>query len=108
MGIDAMSQGMPTMEGRSFVTEIFDALRKGESKEKVSALVDDLKSRLEALNQDALAENFFSETIGGGRLNTADAYPVYVLLKGTRFAEKFAELEDTRLKAVGYEQGFIL
>lgn len=70
-------------------------------------LLKKIKSLLDKGNQDEIAEAYFAKTIGESISNNKSAYPVYLALKGTPFAKKFAELEDARLKTAGYA-GFSL
>lgn len=62
----------------------------------------ELAELLSETDQEALAQQFFNNTIGRN-----GTYNVYALLKGTKFAEKFRELEDQRLKKAGHD-GFNL
>lgn len=56
------------------------------------------------IDQRALAESFFNDTIGQSLDNVKSAYMVYKLLKGTEFANKFKELESARLRKAGYSE----
>ena len=78
--------------------------------EECSGAKEELKRIFEeeGIDQEGLAQNFFDDTIGQGIKNNNGAYKVYKMLKGTRFADKFRELEDQRLKEAGYENGFTL
>ncbi|MAZ40996.1 hypothetical protein CL654_02675 [bacterium] len=65
----------------------------------------DLKKLLESAPEDeqkALAEKFHEDfVISKGR--TREPISIYLALKGTVFAERFAEIEDKRLKAEGFD-----
>ena len=63
-----------------------------------------LREIFKTLDQAALAQKFFDDTIGRRIDNNKQAYMVYGLLKGTAFANKFKELESARLKRAGYSE----
>lgn len=62
------------------------------------------------VDQNKLAEQFFHELMvrNCSRSNLEKAYETYRALSGTKFARRFSELEDARLKAAGYNEGFNL
>lgn len=60
---------------------------------------------LDARTQEKLSQDFFDRTIGQDIKYIPKAYEVYRRFKGITFGNKFAELEDARLKASGYKEG---
>ncbi len=72
---------------------------------------DDFRRKLKEFSdqdQQKLAKDFYEDTIGQNIQNNENAYNIYMAMRGTTFAKKFKELEDTRLKEAGYSSGFIL
>lgn len=59
-------------------------------------------STLPQIDQEKLAQEFYSKTIGIYIWNNRNAYSVYWLLKWTVFALEFARLENERLQMAGY------
>jgi hypothetical protein len=74
-----------------------------QSKE-TEATLDAIKGALKDpdIDQGALADDFFENTIGKDFMNNRQAYKVYTELKGTEFAQRFKELESERLKKAGF------
>ncbi|MDO8569875.1 MAG: hypothetical protein Q7R89_03860 [bacterium] len=71
-----------------------------ETEETLDAIKGALKDP--DIDQRALADDFFENTIGKDFTNNRQAYKVYLELKGTKFAQRFKELESARLKKAGF------
>src|SRR3989344_1323197 len=71
---------------------------------ETEATLDEIKSVLKdpSIDQKALADDFFENTIVKDFTSNKQAYKVYRELKGTEFAQRFKELESERLKKAGF------
>lgn len=80
----------------------FNPFESGNVSEEQRESIDKLTNLFKSLDQTALAQEFFDDTIGKRIDNNKAAYMVYGLFKGTEFSSKFKELESARLKRAGF------
>ncbi len=80
----------------------FNPFESGNVSEEQEGSINKLRTLFKSLDQAALAQEFFDDTIGKRIDNNKAAYMVYGLFKGTEFASKFKELESARLKRAGF------
>lgn len=69
---------------------------------KQAEMGKNLLSMLSGSEQRAAAERFFSSTVGENVDVARKAYNVYMMLRGSEFANRFKELEDARLRSAGF------
>src|SRR3989344_1601787 len=76
----------------------------GIDNKETEETLDEIKSVLKdpSIDQKALADDFFENTIVKDFTSNKQAYKVYRELKGTEFAQRFKELESERLKKAGF------
>ncbi|OGF74175.1 hypothetical protein A2W48_01075 [Candidatus Giovannonibacteria bacterium RIFCSPHIGHO2_12_44_12] len=110
-GIDNKETEEKLNQAKKLLLDSFGNIEKTEVRgnyhvqsRETEATLDEIKSVLKdpSIDQKALADDFFENTIVKDFTSNKQAYKVYRELKGTEFAQRFKELESERLKKAGF------